>query len=292
MPAAESGNFVSQTTAKLLERLAYQVNTTLRAHRAEPVHDLRVAIRRFQQALATFDSAFPRHECKALDRQLKRLFDAAGNVRDCDVVAKLLGKRDLPGSAELKKKLQEHRKTAVPLLVSNLERWVARRSSAKWRAALLSCPSADDTVHPHLRRSARGFLKHAEGAVHGSASARDLHRLRIEAKKFRYMLELFEPAWGAPVAQWLERVKPVQSLLGDIHDAYMARDMAEGFGATVEVQAWLKRRQHRKSRQFARLWAEKFPAVDHALLLEALRRPPRKPAAPQPVRSVAAPQTA
>ncbi len=106
-----------------------------------------------------------------------------------------------------------------------------------------------------------------------------MHRLRIEAKKFRYALELFKPSWGTPVSQWLERLKPVQTLLGDIHDSYMAREMAQRFGGNPEIDAWLKRRQRRKTREFRRLWQEAFPAPDHRLRTDALRRPPRKPTA-------------
>jgi CHAD domain-containing protein len=278
MPApATNGDFVGETTAKLLERLAYQVNTTLHSHQAEPVHDLRVAIRRFNQALLTFHGALPGREVKRIRRKLKGLLDAAGDVRDCDVLAKMLAKRNLRGAASLKRKLQEHRKTAVPLLTAALERWVARRSSSKWRAALTACP-APDAFQPGLRRSGRKFLARGEAAAAEKASAAELHRFRIEAKKFRYALELFEPSWGAPVSQWLERLKPVQTLLGEIHDSFMAREMAASFGGTPEIEAWLKRRQRRKTREFRRAWQESFPGPDHRLRIDALRQPPHKPA--------------
>lgn len=276
--ADSTGNFVAETTAKLLERLAFQVNTTLHAHHAEPVHDLRVAIRRFNQVLVTFRSALPAREVKRIRRKLKNLLNAAGDVRDCDVLAKMLAKRDLAGAAALKKKLQEHRKAAVPVLTAALERWVARRSSSKWRAALTACP-ARDAFQRGLRRSGRKFLAHGDAAAAEKASATELHRFRIETKKFRYALELFEPSWGAPVSQWLERLKPVQTLLGDIHDSFMAREMAASFGGTPEIEAWLKRRQRRKTREFRRVWQESFPAPDHRLRIDALRQPPRKPAA-------------
>lgn len=271
-------NFVSETTTKLLERLAFQVNTTLHSHHADPVHDLRVAIRRFHQALVAFRGVLPRREVKRVRRKLKTLIDAAGGVRDCDVLIKMLGKRDLPGVAALKKKVQEHRKAAVPVLVAALERWVAQRSSSKWRSALLAC-QVQDGLQPRLRRAARKFLANGEAAAAEKASAEDLHRFRIEAKKFRYTLELFEPAWGDPVSQWLARLKPVQTVLGDVHDSFMARDIAERFGGSREIDAWLKRRQRRKLREFRRLWQESFPVPDQPLRIAALRRPARKPAA-------------
>lgn len=276
--ADTSGSFVSDSTARLLERLAYQVSVTMHSHHAEPVHDLRVAIRRFQQALAAFRQVLPRREVKRIRRKLKQLLDAAGGVRDCDVVTKILAGRELPGVAALKRKLHERRKAALPVLVAALDRWVARRCSSKWRAALLACP-IEDGLQSGLHRSARKFLAHGDAAAGEKASVADLHRFRIEAKKFRYTLELFEPSWGPPVREWLDRLKPVQTLLGDIHDSYMAREIAGHSGGTPQIDAWLKRRQRRKAREFRRLWAETFPSAEHRVRVTALRHPPRKPAA-------------
>jgi CHAD domain-containing protein len=276
MALAEAA-FASNSIAKLLERLAYQVGATAHSMSAENVHDLRVAVRRFEQSLALFRQALPGREVKHIRRKLKALMDRAGDVRDCDMAQKILLKCDLPAVADLKKRLAEERREALPGLAAALRRWSARRTSAKWRASLLPV-EARDGFHHHLPKLARKFLAHGDAAARAKVSAAVLHAFRIEGKKLRYTLELLAPSHPAAARQWVEKLKPIQSALGDVHDCRMARDVAARFDAPAEIQEWLKRCQRRKTRDFRKLWEESFgePAVRRALVA-GLRHTPRKP---------------
>ena len=51
----------------------------------DPVHDLRVAIRRFSQALRIFKTLLDAKAVKQMRCALKRVMDAAAIVRDLDV---------------------------------------------------------------------------------------------------------------------------------------------------------------------------------------------------------------
>jgi CHAD domain-containing protein len=269
----------SHSIAKLLERLAYQVGVTAHHSGADNIHDLRVAVRRFEQSLIIFRRALPAREVKRVRRKLKVLMGYAGAVRDCDVALKILAKCQEPGVAGVKERLTEERKAELPVLAAALRRWGARRTSSKWRAALLPV-GAHDGFHHHLPKLAKKFLAQGDEAARPKTSAETLHAFRIEGKKFRYTLELLAPVYGAPAQQWMEKLKPLQSVLGDIHDARMAREVAARFGATPEVEDWLKSRQRKKSREFRRLWEEAFGASsDSRRLVDALRQIPRKPMA-------------
>ncbi|MER3486332.1 MAG: hypothetical protein C4345_10510, partial [Chloroflexota bacterium] len=46
-----------------------------------------------------------------------------------------------------------------------------------------------------------------------------LHDLRIAAKRLRYTLELFRPVFGAAGERQIERVRAIQEILGQLHDA-------------------------------------------------------------------------
>ena len=209
-------------------------------------------------------------------------------MRDCDVVTKLLAGRDLPRRGGVRRRISTSAaRRLCQFCVAALDRWVARRCSSKWRAALLSCP-VEDAFQPALHRAARKFLAHGDAVASANASATQLHRFRIESKRFRYTLELFDASWGPPVREWLERLRPVQPLLGDTHDSYMAREVAARCGGTPEIDAWLKRRQSRKTRQFSSVWAESFLLAERRLRLAALRHPPRKPALRTAAKSAAA----
>jgi CHAD domain-containing protein len=56
----------------------------------ERVHDMRVATRRLRAALEIFDSCFPRKRWRKALKRVKKLADALGERRDCDVEIELL----------------------------------------------------------------------------------------------------------------------------------------------------------------------------------------------------------
>jgi CHAD domain-containing protein len=276
-PSETAANFASHSIAKLLERLAYQVGITLHSPGAENVHELRVAIRRFEQAVITFRQGLPGSEVKRIRRKLRVMMRHAGAIRDCDVLQKILLKCQEPGASALKQRLTEERKAELSGLAAVLRRWGARRSSSKWRAVLLPV-DAGNTFDSRLPKLARKFLAHGEAAAGPKTSAASLHAFRIEGKKFRYTVELLVPIYGAAAEEWIEKLKPVQSALGDVHDAHMARQIADRFAATPEIAAWLKTRQRKKTREFRRLWQESFGiASNNRRLVAALRHVPRKP---------------
>jgi hypothetical protein len=67
-------------------------------------------------------------------------------------------------------------------------------------------------------------------------------------------------------------------VLGNIQDCRMTRETAARLDAAPDVQDWLKKRQHRKTREFQKLWQDCFGPAEARRLLAALRPAPRKPA--------------
>ncbi len=280
---AEAG-FVSDAIARSLERLQEEAGAALRAQGAERVHDLRVAVRRFTQALAAFRDVLPRAETKQIRRELKSLMDAAGEVRDFDIALKILSKCPLDGVAVLRAKLSAERSKSARALGDALRRWKSGGGASRWAEQLM--PAAPQAGIPgNIEKKMRKFLEHGEAAAAAKASARQLHRLRIEGKKLRYTIELLAPAMPASAGEWLEKLKAVQTALGDAQDARMTRDHAKRFGAAPEIVDWLKKRQRKRARQFRDVWAETFPAKQHPRLLAA-----SEPVSPRPMaRSTAGP---
>jgi CHAD domain-containing protein len=282
MPASTATGIPAPDSAvKLLERLAYQINVTVHSHGPDPIHDLRVAIRRFQQALVIFKDHFPPRDVKKIKRRLKDLMDLSGPVRDCDIAMKELAKSGLPAAAPLKAKVAERRKESLAPLVTALRRWGARNTSSKWRPVLSAGSNgADQDAVARPAKMAKKFLSGGDKAAQKKASAEELHQYRIEAKKFRYTLEIFQPAFGAAAKEWLNRLKKVQTLLGDIHDYQMVRLLAEDLAGNAELESWLKKRQRKRMREFRKLWENEFSvAAARRQWVAALRHPQRKPMA-------------
>jgi len=92
-------------------------------------------------------------------------------------------------------------------------------------------------LHPdrRLRPNARRILQvridevySFDGLVADPANVTELHDMRIACKRLRYLLEIFGIAFEADLEPFLDEVKGLQDLLGDIHDCDVQIPMLEG----------------------------------------------------------------
>jgi len=262
----DTRKFAGQTSSRLLGRLAFQMNATMKSPDADAVHDLRVAIRRFSQSLIVFKDCFPGKEKRKIRRRLKRLMTLAGTARNYDVTLKLLAKSPADHSA-LRAAIAGDRRQASRALVSALKRRIDRKSSMKWRAGLEAALSASDVSRQTdlgaaagvvLPKMAREFLELGSEAAESKAPPEKLHQFRIASKKFRYSLELFEPVYGAPVKWMIEEIKHAQNILGDVNDCVSASEIVLSYKDGHALTRWIQKRQARKMEEFRRWWPEKL----------------------------------
>jgi CHAD domain-containing protein len=288
--------FAREQADRLLGRLAYQIGRAIKSHNAEAVHDLRVSIRRFIQALRALKPCFRGKELRKIRRELKRIMAVAGEVRNHDIALKLLAKSKRPEGASLHPKIQSRRQEMERSLVTLLKNWLDRKSSLKWRGALGraaeeagenfgKAPTAQ-IARQMLPGMAKEFFEGGDQAANVKAEPRELHRFRLASKKFRYTLELFTPLCGTSLNPQLEAMRRVQTLLGDINDLETVRDMLGQYEGAEAVIAWLKKRQRKRLAEFRAHWTTTFAEADQRqswidLLknLAATPRAARKPAA-------------
>jgi CHAD domain-containing protein len=264
----ETRKFAGQNATRLLGRLAFQMSLTRKGLDSGSVHDLRVSIRRFNQALGVFKSCFPGKEARKIRRRTKKLMTLAGTVRNFDVALKLLSKSASEEAAGLRPKLQSQRKESGRVLIAALKRRIDRKSSLKWRTALeaalagadsaVSRGAVEQTARRILPRMATDFVARGNAASQAKASPEKLHAFRIASKKFRYTLELFAPVYGRTIDAWLESIKAIQTQLGDINDCVTVSEMLADYKGSDALADWLKKRQRRKVDQFSRGWLEEF----------------------------------
>jgi CHAD domain-containing protein len=262
--------FARRQANRLLTDLGRKLARAAESAGPSAVHDLRVAIRRLQQVLAVFKTSFPPRPRKKVRRVLKHIMDPAGEVRNCDIAAVLIPKLAPRIAPRLRRKIQSDRKTAERKLAPSLRRLLDRDLPTKWRVSLeLSRAAARNgparreippTAQRIVKKMAARFLALGKKAASQETSVREVHRFRIASKKFRYTLELVEPFQGARAAPWLDRVKAVQSVLGDVNDCETVRRMASRWNAGGGLIAKLEGRQKRKLRKFRREWAA-MPAI-------------------------------
>jgi CHAD domain-containing protein len=130
------------------------------------------------------------------------------------------------------------------------------------------------------------FLGRGKRALAPKASIERVHRLRIEAKKVRYTLELFTPVYGTAFDGWTERTKALQNVLGVVGDCEMARAMIERQGGDRRIESALRRKVRRKLGEFRQLWADSF-ADAHIEIGAGVARKPEATSEPRALRLAA-----
>lgn len=205
----------------------------------EAVHQLRVAARRLRSCLKAFRPMRDGPALRALDAGLRDLARGLGEAREWDVFLGGLG-------AELATVLGPDRRWAQLLRAAGqrrLEAYARLRATLEgpafhtlaWQAVRLAAmrewgaPDGAAAEAP-LRAQAAGLLARRRrkllkgGREIESLDDHALHELRLEAKRLRYVAELFAPLWpGKPARRFLRRIGALQEALGLSNDTVAAR---------------------------------------------------------------------
>ena len=102
----------------------------------EAVHDLRVSIRRFSQALRIFAPLFPGKAVKRIRARMKVVMDAAAVVRDLDVGMESLAGLGVDAEDPLLQEMRAGRRRAELFLLGQICLLRAEDLEADWRARL------------------------------------------------------------------------------------------------------------------------------------------------------------
>lgn len=208
---------------------------------AETVHHFRTAIRRLRSLLTTFKPILPNGPRAELSDRLKLMAQHYGTLRELDVLLEALdqplkeeGSEEHPGlealaNAARQARVEEQAKNGR--LLDDIVAIDRTLASAEWlrdpppeRTELWE-QKLDDYVPKLLDKSRRNVRKRARN-VDGGTDAAALHKLRIATKKHRYLIEsisfLFQKK---AVKKYLQQLVAMQDVLGEMHDADMARSL-------------------------------------------------------------------
>jgi len=203
-----------------MERVLEECDRAEAGFAADPVHDLRVALRRCRSLANGFVAIDPSPEWKAMKRAGKRLFQSLGELRDVQVmkewVSRLGDSNDPVGAMMLhylagrESELKVH--AAAELHDFDRKQWRRWGATLPRRAAKLR-PGSLVFKHLALERWTEAYELHRRALRNGSKVA--LHNLRIGIKRFRYTVENFLPEEHAA---WKDDLKEMQDILGEAHD--------------------------------------------------------------------------
>ena len=224
----------------------------------EPVHQMRVAMRRLRSLLGLFQRAFPCAEFALLRAEAKRIASAMEEARNWDVFADLVRDGPLgpfaaePGFAALLAAAGRRRdagyETVKALLadaattrfVLSAQAFVARRG---WRNAVAG------TELPRLTGPAPTFAGACLDRLHRRVRGRgrklldlpvaERHEVRIALKKLRYAADSFAPLFADPagVRPYTRAAANLQDALGSFNDMQMTIDLARQLDTGGELPA-------------------------------------------------------
>jgi CHAD domain-containing protein len=223
-----------------------------RVRRDEPdtVHQMRVATRRLRSTVRTFRRVIG--PAGRLDEELRWLAGVLGEARDAEVLAGHLESalatvpaEQLIGPVQARIKIHfapvAARAREAVLEALDSERYDALRDEVG-RLTAGGRPRAGrpagDVLPREVRRAYRATARRmdrARRAAPGPARDAALHQARKAAKRARYAGELAQPAIGREARRFTRQVKAVQSLLGDHHDAIIARQQEHDLGMEAHL---------------------------------------------------------
>ena len=199
--------------ARLLRQSAFFERLSRAPRTASVVHRLRVLTRRMRAACAVARRLAPSDALRDLARRLRRTGRALGERRTLDVAAAdyaaLSGGKTHP---------------AIEAARADAEARLTRRLRSRHREAVIEAVRraveflrAAETAPGALERFLEGRADDLRASL-GAVTKKELHALRIEAKKMRYALETARLMGRGGTRGGERALKRLQRRLGRIHD--------------------------------------------------------------------------
>jgi CHAD domain-containing protein len=203
---------------------------------AEFLHDFRVALRRTRSVLSQLKNEIPPGQAGVFQEEFKWLGSVTGPVRDLDVCLQkadiyrgFLSERLHQGLVQLLEEIQQQRTAQFIKMQENLQATRAVNLLANWHEFLTALPAdiewpAGQVLCPQVavkvvRRCFRRLIRDASAIIEGEHGDSAIHKLRIQAKKFRYMSEFFRRFFPADdMDLLLKELHGLQDDLGDFND--------------------------------------------------------------------------
>jgi CHAD domain-containing protein len=203
-----------------MERVLKELETVRKDPAPDPVHDLRVAIRRCRSVGAVFQEIDPDPAWAELRRVPRKLFRRLGALRDAHVMDDWV-KQLAPEGDALRPKLHAHLTENDAELRERVLHSVEKFDSKAWTRLEEKLRRRVRLVPPSSLAAQCLAVERIDEAreLHARAQRTDnpatWHELRIGIKRFRYTVENLLPNH---YVLWSKNLKRLQDLLGDVHD--------------------------------------------------------------------------
>ena len=240
-PSLTLGEFAHAVIREQYHAVVKREKKVIADKHSEPLHQMRVSMRRLRTALEVFDRAIVIPKV-ATAKRVGSLAKVLGRLRDLDVQTAALQTQYRPEVAETEQrslddviaKLQKERDVALVHVKDALTR--SRYEQLKtayedWieqpRYTAIASQPLDLFIPDLLSPLLSTLLLHAGWLIQAndSEAADSLHDLRKVCKRVRYQTEFFTAFYGESFQNWTDDVKTIQSRLGTVQDQQVLQSL-------------------------------------------------------------------
>ncbi len=261
----------------------------------EFLHDFRVSVRRTRSLLSQVKGVFPPEVTDRFKEDFAYLGKMTNELRDLDVYLlkeneyKAMLPTDISSLLDpLFDQLKSRRKAVLKSTVKSLHSERYKKIIHAWQQ-FLDEPFSSPHDAPHANspiievardriwKRFRNIMK-AGSKITLRSPDEELHRLRINCKKLRYLLEFFSSLFpNSDIVYLIKQLKRLQDNLGDFNDLYMQQTQLRNYidrsgveqGKTMMAVGGLisalYQKQHRVRAEFSDRFAEFSSAKNKAL---------------------------
>ncbi|MEB3335388.1 MAG: CHAD domain-containing protein [Cyanobacteriota bacterium] len=239
--AITGGDFALALIQRQIRRLGKLQVEVVADRDPEPLHQLRVSLRRLRTGLTQFAPALVLPE-NVHERRIASVARRTGLCRDLDVLGQRLRDQVLPrlpeeeqhSLAKAMKRLSQDRAQAFDTLLEALHssRYLKLLERLHhWQKKPRFTPLGLLPLIPWLvdwqAPFTAGLFLHP-GWLEEDPGAETLHDLRKRIKQARYSLESLEPWCAPPLQAWIQDLRQAQDHLGELHDLQVLHHSLEG----------------------------------------------------------------
>ena len=250
-----------------IQRVSNKLDDYIKQPNEENIHDIRKAIRRLEASYRSLPSKKVRKKraIKEYMEYSKKLFSINSEIRDLDIISEKLpfnedhSQQDTISS--IKELLSKQRKTKLDEAISFALELRKLHVPKLTKMVKISNKRSKKRFNKVISKYAGNIEHHLPIVVNDNKKINELHELRKDCKRLRYLLELL-PDYStgdqsgenkADISKLIMVLEGVQDILGSIHDydmmiSYLRRRKGVGTRSTLVNSILAKINQERQNK--------------------------------------------
>jgi CHAD domain-containing protein len=256
-----------------IQRVSNKLDDYIKEPNEENIHDIRKAIRRLEASYKSIPSKKVRNKkiIRKYAEYSKKFFSINSQIRDFDIIGEKLSNFENPDQRDtiesIKGSLLKQRRTKLNEAISFALELRKLRVPRLTKQIKITNKRSKKRLNKQIGKFATRIEHNLPIVENDNEKVTELHELRKDCKKLRYLLELLPDSNGKDQAgemddyapKLMEKLESVQDILGIIHDydtmiAYLNRRKGTGTRSTLvnSIIAQLKQQRQNKYEEFGK----------------------------------------